>query len=211
MAGDPNKSGSKSTTARTQNKAADFAWLYNPVAGSEGEAGEAEADKPLQPRLGPEAVLCDSGELDDVAALLYRLGEPPMRVWPSDLALLEPWEMPGRLFVTTVKLGLTSELPPDLDRPGVVRVAVGDGDTHTVTTAMLRRGFRFIVRRPVHSEALRLLFRRFSFADATSAAPRASRTAVRYSLARRAPHGPLQHGGGVERGLSAAAARAAAA
>jgi hypothetical protein len=163
MAGDPKKPGSKSTTARTQNKAADFAWLYNPIVGSEGEASEAEPEKPLQPRLGPEAVLCDSGELDDVAALLYRLGEPPMRVWPSDLALLEPWEMPGRLFVTTVKLGLTAELPPDLDRPGVVRVAVGDGETATATNAMLRRGFHFVVRRPVHAEALRLLFSQILF------------------------------------------------
>lgn len=164
MAEQPRKQGRKPATARTQNKAADFAWLYNPPP-ADPESGEAEpeAEKSLQPRLGPEAVLCDSGELDDVAALLYRLGEPPMRVWPSDLALLEPWELPGRLFVTTVKLGLTSELPPGLDRPGVVRVAVGDGDTATVTTAMLRRGFHFVVRRPVHPEALRLLFAQILF------------------------------------------------
>jgi hypothetical protein len=156
--------GVESATARTQNKAADFAWLYNPpIAESEGEDAEGDAEKALQPRLGPEAVLCDSGELDDVAALLYRLGEPPMRVWPADLRLLEPWELPGRLFVTSVKLGLTSELPPGLDRPGVVRVAVGDSDTATVTTAMLRRGFHFVVRRPVHPEALRLLFSQILF------------------------------------------------
>jgi hypothetical protein len=162
MAEDPTKPGGKAAATRTQNKAADFAWLYNPTADPENEL-ETEAEKTLQPRLGPEAVLCDSGELDDVAALLYRLGEPPMRVWPADLAMLEPWELPGRLFVTTVKLGLTSELPPGLDRPGVVRVAVGDGDTATVTTAMLRRGFHFVVRRPVHPEALRLLFSQILF------------------------------------------------
>src|SRR5262245_53982721 len=162
MAEVPTKPGGKAATARTQNKAADFAWLYNPAADPENEL-ESEAEKPLEPRLGPEAVLCDAGELDDVAALLYRLGEPPMRVWPADLAMLEPWELPGRLFVTTVKLGLTSELPPGLDRPGVVRVAVGVRATATVTTAMLRRGFHFVVRRPVHPEALRLLFSQLLF------------------------------------------------
>jgi PilZ domain-containing protein len=157
----PDERGAK--TARTQNKAADFAWLYaHQVADAEAEA-EGEADKPLQPRLGPEAVLCDSGELDDVAALLYRLSEPPMRVWPADLSLLEPWELPGRLFVTTVRLGLTAALPAGLERPGLVRVAVGDGDAATATTAMLRRGFHCVVRRPVHPEALRLLFTQILF------------------------------------------------
>jgi hypothetical protein len=148
-------------TARTQNKAADFAWLYaHHVAEAEAEG---EGDKPLQPRLGPEAVLCDSGELDDVAALLYRLGGAPMRVWPADLSLLEPWELPGRLFVTTVRLGLTATLPAGLERAGVVRVAVGEGDAATATTAMLRRGFHCVVRRPVHPEALRLLFTQILF------------------------------------------------
>ncbi|HXK21661.1 MAG TPA: PilZ domain-containing protein [Myxococcota bacterium] len=152
-------------TARTQNKAADFAWLYaQPVAVADAEAeGEGDSDKPLHLRLGPEAVLCDSGELDDVAALLYRLGEPPMRVWPADLSLLEAWELPGRLFVTTVRLGLTATLPAGLARPGVVRVAVGDGDAATATTAMLQRGFHCVVRRPVHPEALRLLFTQILF------------------------------------------------
>ena len=157
----PKERGAK--TARTQNKAADFAWLYAHQAADAEADAEGEADKPLQPRLGPEAVLCDSGELDDVAALLYRLGEPPMRVWPSDLSLLEPWELPGRLFVTTVRLGLTAALPAGLERPGVVRVAVGDGDAATATTAMLRRGFHCVVRRPVHPEALRLLFTQILF------------------------------------------------
>ena len=162
----PGEPHGKPSSARTQNKAADFAWLYGTHGASEGETeaeGEGDAQKSLEPRLGPEAVLCDSGELDDVAALLYRLGEPPMRVWPSDLATLEPWELPGRLFVTTVRLGLTAPLPPGLERPGVVRVAVCDGDTATVTTAMLRRGFHFVVRRPVHPEALRLLFAQILF------------------------------------------------
>ena len=158
---EPIKPGERAKTPRTQNKAADFAWLYAPPV-AEAEA-DGEAEKPLQPRLGPEAVLCDSGELDDVAALLYRLGEPPMRVWPADLSLLEPWELPGRLFVTTVRLGLTATLHAGLERPGVVRVAVGDGDAATATTAMLRRGFHCVVRRPVHPEALRLLFTQILF------------------------------------------------
>jgi hypothetical protein len=157
---------------RTQAKAADFAWLYAGAPPVEPETGDGasehaesaeKAEKAERSWLGPEAVLCDSGELDDVAALLYRLGDPPMRVWPADLPLLEAWELPARLFVTTVHLGLTTPLPTGLDRPGLVRVAVGDGDAATVTTAMLRRGFHYVVRRPVHPEALRLLFSQILF------------------------------------------------
>ncbi len=152
------RTGDRAGSVRTPAKAGDFVWIHVSRVG----AG-AQPEKAQKAVLGPEVVVCDTGELGDVAALLARLGQPPLRVRPADLATLKPWERPNRLFVTTVRLGFAAPLPPGLARTGVVLVAVGDGDTATATTGMLRRGFRYVVRRPVHPEALRLLFSQILF------------------------------------------------
>ena len=136
--------------ARTQAKAAEFGWLH------EMRSQLSEEQPTRQAVIGPEVVLCDTGELDDVAELLAHLGEPPLRVRPSDLGTLQPWEEPGRLFVTTARVAF-QPLPHGMVRRGVARVAVAEAEAATVTTALLRRGFRYVVRRPVHREALRLL------------------------------------------------------
>jgi hypothetical protein len=143
---------------RTEARAADYQWLHETRARARSAPKAAQ-----QAAQGPEVVLCDTGELEDVATQLARLGQPALRVRPDDLPTLEPWERPGRLFVTTVRLGFAAPLPPGLPRTGVVLLAVGDGDSATATTAMLRRGFRFVVRRPVHPEALRLLLSQILF------------------------------------------------
>ena len=135
---------------RSQAKAADFAWLHE--LRSQVAAGEETAKQ----AVGPEVVLCDNGELDDVAAQVAQLGEPPLRVRPSDLPTLQPWEQPGRLFVTTARVAMHA-LPQGIARRGVVLVAVAEAEAATVTTALLRRGFRYVVRRPVHREAVKLL------------------------------------------------------
>jgi hypothetical protein len=142
---------------RSQAKAADFAWLH------ETRAAQAQGDDPGKPMvIGPEVVLCDSGELDDLAHLLIQLGEPPLRVRPRDLRTLQPWEQPGRLFVASARVAF-KPLPRGLERPGVVLMAVAEANAATVTTAMQRRGFRYVVRRPVHPEALRLLLAQILF------------------------------------------------
>lgn len=153
-----NRPGERAGSVRTQAKAADFEWLheFRPRSGPEPERAAPAV-------VGPAVVMCDTDELGDVAALLGRLGQPPLRVRPADLATLQPWEQPSRLFVTTVRLGMSAPLPPGLPRAGVVLVAVGHGDSATATNAMLRRGFRYVVRRPVHPEALRLLFSQILF------------------------------------------------
>jgi hypothetical protein len=142
--------------ARTQAKAADFAWLHEVRSQLAAEEAAAEV------AIGPEVVLCDSGELDDVAQLVAQLGEPPLRVRPKDLKTLQPWEEPGRLFVTTARMAF-QPLPHGMVRRGVTRLAVAEAEAATVTTALLRRGFRYVVRRPVHREALRLLLGQILF------------------------------------------------
>jgi hypothetical protein len=143
---------------RSAAKGADFAWLHEMRRQQEHEHEPSKQAAVI----GPEVVLCDSGELDDIAHLVAQLGEPPLRVRPGDLRTLEPWEEPGRLFVTTARVAF-QPLPSGMVRRGVARVAVAEAEAATVTTALLRRGFRYVVRRPVHRESLRLLLGQILF------------------------------------------------
>lgn len=137
-------------SARSREKAADFEWLH---AGS-----EEQSEKPRRRQLQrPAAMLCDAGELDDLYATLSELSHRPLRVRPDDVDDLRPWERPTRLFVTSVRVALDQRLELIRAEPDLVSIAVADGDAHTVANAMLRRGFRYVLRRPVHPEALRLL------------------------------------------------------
>lgn len=111
-----------------------------------------------KPRDAPRVVVCDDGELDDFVALLARLDEHPLRMRPARVEELREEERPTRLFVTSAHVALAHPLRGLLEsRRGPVSIAVADGKAHTLCTAMLRRGFRYVVRRPVHEEALRLL------------------------------------------------------
>lgn len=158
MAEPPTRSGAKVeptpkvATSRAGEKAADFAWLHGQ---REEEKKEKPAGRPRPPP--PAAVLCDEGELDDLYAILCRLSHRPLRVRPSDIAELREWERPSRLFITSVRVALDHRLNLIRECPDLVSIAVADGDAHTVSTAMLRQGFRYVVRRPAHPEAVRLL------------------------------------------------------
>jgi hypothetical protein len=141
-------------TPRSRDKAAESQWLR--------EAGRPpDADRSARPRRppgrAPSVVVCDEGELDDVFTLLGRLDQTPLRVRPSQLEGLLDWERPTRLFVTTVRVALAHPLAKVHGAREVVSIAVADSDAHTLCTAMLRRGFRYVVRRPVHPGSLRLL------------------------------------------------------
>lgn len=66
---------------------------------------------------------------------------------------------PRRLLVTSARLALSLPWPSASEGDGVVAIAVADDDSHTLTTQMRRLGFQYLVSRPVHAEALRLLLR----------------------------------------------------
>jgi hypothetical protein len=140
-----------SASSRAREKAADFEWLHG---GRDADGGGKPARREMR---RPAAMLCDAGELDDLYATLSRLSHRPLRVRPEDIDDLRPWEHPTRLFVTSVRVALDHPLDLIRAEPELVSIAVADGDAHTVATAMLRRGFRYVVRRPAHPEAVRLL------------------------------------------------------
>jgi len=106
----------------------------------------------------PEALVLDPGDLDDVRALLDEMRVDVQVVQAGPSGALESWVRPKRLLVTSARLALS--LPwPTTSGDGVVAIAVADDDTHTLTTRMRRLGFQYLVSRPVHPQALRLLLR----------------------------------------------------
>jgi hypothetical protein len=138
--------------SRSSEKAADFDWLHARREEEERLRDGARA-RPSQ----PSTVLCDEGELDDLYQMLRSMDQRLLRVRPQDIDDLREWERPGRLFVTSVHVAIAHPLTLIRDDPDLVSIAVADGDAHTVVTAMLRQGFRYVVRRPAHPEAIRLL------------------------------------------------------
>ena len=115
---------------------------------------EIRMDSASKSDSNPAVLLAHDGELDDVRDLLSGLGlafvECRCQDEPDDPG--RPWALvvatPGRLL----KLDLPAE--PDSRR---VQMAIGDSDSRTLRKTMSQRNIDFFVRRPVHSEALRLL------------------------------------------------------
>jgi hypothetical protein len=105
----------------------------------------------------PQVLLLDDGELDDVQQMLDECGVSYGRVRGGAIAPNTP--PPTKLLVATprrvdaVKLGSASTMEGD----GVVRIVVASEDSPTLRSRLREVGFDYLVRRPVHSEALRLL------------------------------------------------------
>jgi hypothetical protein len=148
---DRGRSPREPASPRSRDKAAESQWLR--------AARRPDDDRTARParRRGPSVVVCDEGELEDVVALLGRLDHTPLRVRPAQLDSLLEWERPTRLFVTSVRVALSHPLAQVHGARDLVSIAVADSNAHTLCTAMLRRGFRYVVRRPVHPGSLRLL------------------------------------------------------
>jgi hypothetical protein len=106
------------------------------------------------------ALLVDDGELDDVRDLLAEIG--------AEFAHLRGGAVPDRvhpprdLFVTTSRRApIARDWPPHAGGPGrPVKIAVVTEDSNTARGMLRRMGFDFLVRRPVHPMALRLLMTR---------------------------------------------------
>jgi hypothetical protein len=107
----------------------------------------------------PEALVIDPGDLGDVRAILDDLGVDVLVTRPGRSGALGSWLGPRRLLVTSARLALTLPWPSASEGDGVVAIAVADDDSHTLNTQMRRLGFQYLVSRPVHAEALRLLLR----------------------------------------------------
>ena len=111
----------------------------------------------------PEALLVDDGSLGDVEALLRELAVDTLRVHVFQGPCAEPFVQPTRLFITTARLACSLHLPAPDGEDGPVGVAVAEDESQTLSTLMRRLGFHYLVHRPTHPEALRLLLQRILY------------------------------------------------
>ena len=105
----------------------------------------------------PAVLILDDGELDDVQRILEELevdfgrvrggAIAPNTPHPKSLLMATPRRISA---VSTIDEASNGEDPP-------VRVVVVDQDSKTLRDQLRQVGFDFLVRRPVHPEALRLL------------------------------------------------------
>ncbi len=111
----------------------------------------------------PAVVLIDDGELEDLVGTLRELDAEPVRV-PGVEADGE-WLWPSRLLVASARRGLALGPFTSRDKRGCTTIAVAEDDSRTVQALARRMGFDYLVRRPVHPEALRLLLLRALYGD----------------------------------------------
>jgi hypothetical protein len=106
------------------------------------------------------ALLLDDGELDDVQELLEDLGVAFGRVRGG--AIVRNTPPPARLLVSTPRRIDAVSLPKhdSEEAKRLVRIVIVNEDSTTLRERLRQIGFDFLVRRPVHPEALRLLLMR---------------------------------------------------
>jgi hypothetical protein len=105
----------------------------------------------------PAVLLLDDGELDDIKDMLEEAQVAYGRVRGEAIAQNTP--PPSRLLVATPRRIDAVRLPePDgSEEDGLIRIVVVSEDSNTLRARLREVGFDYLVRRPVHPEALRLL------------------------------------------------------
>jgi hypothetical protein len=108
-------------------------------------------------------LLIDDGELDDVRSLLREIGAEMSELRGGTIP--ERVSPPRDLLVTTGRRARVAEgwPAPMGDPPHPLKIAVVTEDSITARRMLRLMGFDFLVRRPVHPEALRLLLMRCVF------------------------------------------------
>jgi len=107
----------------------------------------------------PDVLLMDDGTLDDLYSLLREIGVDGLRIRTSRGSSPHAWIRPRRLLITSAPLALSFPWPMSCEEDGFVGIAVADDRSQTLSSKMARLGFRYLVRRPIHPQALRILLR----------------------------------------------------
>jgi len=129
-----------------------------PDAGESGaEDEEARAPETLH---RSEALLIDDGELDDVCAMLEALGVDPVRHQEDLDEGFRDWEKPPRAVVVSASAAVRLAVGTRARESGIVTIAVAESGSRTLAAKLRGQGFDYVVRRPIHPEALRLLLMR---------------------------------------------------
>ncbi len=102
-----------------------------------------------------QVLLLDDGELDDVQSILDQAGVSYGRIRGGAIAPNTP--APSRLLVATPRRVDMVGKPDTGAGQSLVRIVVVNEDSPTLRARLRDGGFDYLVRRPVHPEALRLL------------------------------------------------------
>ena len=140
--------------------------LARRLAEDEPELEEVPVLEPAwapESRIRADALLLHDGELADVERLLEALDATLVRQAAVEAGHFAGWERPPRLIVASGRTALRLSMGTNLEAQGVVAIAVVDSESQTLCGMLRRQGFRYVVRRPVHPEALRLLLGRALF------------------------------------------------
>jgi len=105
----------------------------------------------------PAVLLLDDGELDDVQEILQDAGVAYGRVRGG--AIVSNTPRPSHLLISTPRRisAVSLPAPGSPEAEGLVRIVVVSEDSTTLRARLRAVGFDYLVRRPVHAEALRLL------------------------------------------------------
>jgi hypothetical protein len=156
--------------------AAEGVWGPAPSEAAAAVAAEPEPVWAPQAAWRADALLIHDGELADVVSLLEGMGADTLSQRDGNGCGLQGWARPPRMIVANGASALRLALGASVDAQGVVTIAVVDSESLTLCGMLRRQGFRYVVRRPVHAEALRLLLGRALFRG------RERRDAARVSL-----------------------------
>jgi len=102
-------------------------------------------------------LLLDDGELDDVQSLLESMRIPFGRV--RGASIVPGMQGPSHLLISTPRRieAVTAVRDDRLEGNEPVRIMITSEDSNALRTQLRSVGFDYLVRRPVHPEALRLL------------------------------------------------------
>jgi len=109
----------------------------------------------------PAVLVLDDGELDDVQQMLQEMEIPFARIRGGAIVRgsLPPRDL---LIATPRRIDAVREAVGDAADPPV-RVMVVNEDSNALRSQLRRGGFDYLVRRPVHAEALRLMLLHFCY------------------------------------------------
>ncbi len=101
----------------------------------------------------------DGNTLDDVFELLEEMGAQPRRVRVTGPEGLKDWQDVPKLLLVDAADALTLDIPHQADRQGVLRVAIASSQSEILGSLLRRLGYQYLIRRPLHRDAIEILFR----------------------------------------------------
>jgi len=104
-------------------------------------------------------VAYDGSSLDDIFEMLEDMGAQPRRAYVKGPQGLEGWTDIPKLLLVDATDALTLEMPEEADRQGVLRVAIASSQSEVLGRLLRRLGYQYLIRRPVHRDAIEILLR----------------------------------------------------